>query len=178
MWWEEKCFVSKCKVSQENAKALKYIFFSSIWLYCIIYHHYVPVGQWSQTQFLEGHSSAEFSSNQLKITLALKFLVILKTLISWIRCVCLGLEQNCAELWLSMIRVWDQCYRGSIENQLYLSNFAYQVSVSWFKIFRHLYCKKRTLRKNIFFCSNKIGCRWPLDGAVKQPTVVCLYKTL
>ncbi len=33
--------------------------------------------QWSQTQFLEGHSSAEFSSNQLQLTPAWKFLVIL-----------------------------------------------------------------------------------------------------
>ncbi len=41
--------------------------------------------QWPQTQFLEGHSSAEFSSNQLQITPAWKFLVILKTLIIWIR---------------------------------------------------------------------------------------------
>ncbi len=54
---------------------------------------------WSQTQFLEGHSSAQFSSNQLQITPAWKFLVILKTLISWVRCVWLGLKLNCAELW-------------------------------------------------------------------------------
>ncbi len=33
--------------------------------------------QWSQTQFLEGYSSAEFSSNQLQITPVWKFLVIL-----------------------------------------------------------------------------------------------------
>ncbi len=30
--------------------------------------------QWSQTQYLEGHSSAEFSSKQLQITPAWKFL--------------------------------------------------------------------------------------------------------
>ncbi len=53
--------------------------------------------QWSQTQFLEGHSSAEFSSNQLQIIPTWKFLVILKTFISWIICVWLGLELNCAE---------------------------------------------------------------------------------
>ncbi len=63
---------------------------------------------WSQTQFLEGHSSAEFSSDQLQITPAWKFLVILKTLISWIRCVWLGLELNSAELWPSRNWVWDQ----------------------------------------------------------------------
>ncbi len=38
------------------------------------------------------------SSNQLQTTPAWKFLVILKTLISWIRCVWLGLELKCAEL--------------------------------------------------------------------------------
>ncbi len=54
--------------------------------------------QWSQTQFLEGHSSAQYSSNQLQLTPAWKFLVILKTLVCWIRCVWLGLELNCAEL--------------------------------------------------------------------------------
>ncbi len=35
----------------------------------------VSLKQWSQTQFLEGHSSAEFSSNQPQITPAWKFLV-------------------------------------------------------------------------------------------------------
>jgi len=44
-----------------------------------------------------------------------KFLVILKTLISsmdliWIRCVWLGLEQKCAELWPSRNWVWDPVY--------------------------------------------------------------------
>ncbi|KAK2905343.1 hypothetical protein Q8A67_007142 [Cirrhinus molitorella] len=45
-----------------------------------------PLAQRSQTQFLEGRSSAEFSSNQLQLTPAWKFLVNLKSLISWIRC--------------------------------------------------------------------------------------------
>ncbi len=52
----------------------------------------IALEQWSQTQFLEGHSSAEFSSNQLQITPAWKFLMILKTLIIWIRCVWLGIQ--------------------------------------------------------------------------------------
>ncbi len=67
---------------------------------------------WSQTQFLEGHSSAEFSSNQLQITPAWKILVILKTLINWIRCVWLGLELNCAELWPSRNWEWDRCLKA------------------------------------------------------------------
>ncbi len=37
--------------------------------------------------FIQGHSSAEFSSNQHQITQTWKFLVILKTLISWNGCV-------------------------------------------------------------------------------------------
>ncbi len=76
--------------------------------YKILLLTFKALNQWSQTQFLEGHSSAEFSSNQPQITPAWKFLVILKTLISWIRCVWLGLEQNCAELWPSSNWVWDQ----------------------------------------------------------------------
>ncbi len=50
------------------------------------YTFLVPI-HWSQTQFLEGRSPAQFSSNKLQITPAWKFLVILKSLISWIRCV-------------------------------------------------------------------------------------------
>ncbi len=53
---------------------------------------------YKETEFLERHSSAEFSSNQLQTTPAWKFLVMLNTLISWIRCVWLGLELKCAEL--------------------------------------------------------------------------------
>ncbi len=73
---------------------------------------------WPQTQFLEGHSSAAFSSNQLQITPAWKFLVILKTLIIWIRCVWLGLEQNCAELWPSRNWVWVQCFKWITQHNL------------------------------------------------------------
>ncbi len=43
-------------------------------------------------------------------TAAWKFLVMLKTLISWIRCVLFGLEQNCAELLPSRNCVWDQWF--------------------------------------------------------------------
>ncbi len=68
-----------------------------------------PLRQWSQTQFLEGHSSAE-----LQLTPAWKFLVILQTLISWIRCVWLGLELNYAELWPSRNWVWDQCFKAVV----------------------------------------------------------------
>ncbi len=50
---------------------------------------------------------------QLQLTPAWKLLVILKSLVSWIRCVWLGLKQNCAELWPSRNWVWDQCSRVS-----------------------------------------------------------------
>ncbi len=56
----------------------------------------------------KGYQSVEFSSTQLQITPAWKFRIILKTLISWIGCVWLGLELNCAELWPSRNWVWDQ----------------------------------------------------------------------
>ncbi len=42
------------------------------------------INQRCQTQFLEGRISAQFSSSQLQLTPAWKFLVILKTLIRWI----------------------------------------------------------------------------------------------
>ncbi len=84
---------------------------------------------WSQTQFLEGHSSAQFSSNQLQITTDWSFLVILKTLISWIRCVWLGLELNCAELWPSRNWVWDQWRNVYNFFANAACNFCHQVSV-------------------------------------------------
>ncbi len=62
----------------------------------------------SQSQFLEGHISAQFSSNQLQITPAWTLLLILKTLSSWIRCVLLGLDLNCAAMWPSRNWDWDQ----------------------------------------------------------------------
>ncbi len=79
----------------------------------------IHVKHWSQTQFLEGHSSAQFSSNQLQLTPVWKFLVILKSLSGWIRCVWIGLELNCAELWPSRNWVWDQWCKGTIRRALW-----------------------------------------------------------
>ncbi len=51
---------------------LNKLLFYGVTQYCnalllkVTFHN--TVGEWSQTQFLEGHSSAEFSSNQLQIT--------------------------------------------------------------------------------------------------------------
>ncbi len=85
---------------------------------------------WSQTQFLEGHSSAEFSSNQLHLTPAWKFLVIQKSLIIWIRCVWFGLELNSTELWLSRNGVWDQWFR-LIHSSLSLLFLVYVLSINF-----------------------------------------------
>ncbi len=75
-----------------------------------------------------GPQLAELSSNQLQITPAWKFLVILKTLISWIRCVWLGLELNCAELWPSRNWVWDQCLKGIVHPKMKNSVINYSPS--------------------------------------------------
>ncbi len=64
---------------------------------------------WSQTQFLEGHSSAQFSPNpnQTHLIQLIKVFRITRNfqtgvIWSW-------LELNCAELWPSRNWVWDQC---------------------------------------------------------------------
>lgn len=55
-----------------------------------------PLGQWSQTQFLEGHSSAQFSSNNLQITPGL---VVSSSHLDYFDQLCLiWVEQICAEL--------------------------------------------------------------------------------
>ncbi len=63
---------------------------------------------WSQTQFLEGHSSAQFSSNPNQTHL-IQLLMITRNfqagvIWSW-------LKLNCAELRPSRNWVWDQCQR-------------------------------------------------------------------
>ncbi len=46
----------------------------------------VGLGQGCQTQFLEGHSPAEFSSNPAPTQIPCSFQISLNDLISWIRC--------------------------------------------------------------------------------------------
>ncbi len=98
-------FSSPISVQSEQQPSFDELFNLSIWCTastCISLHWLKKkreisrntIDQWCQTQFLEGLSSAQFSSNQLQLTPAWKFLVILKTLISWIRCVWLWLELN------------------------------------------------------------------------------------
>ncbi len=77
------------------------------------------VNHWSQTQFLEGHSSAQFSSNpnQTHLIQIIKVFRITRNfqagvIWSW-------LELNSAELWPSRNWVWDQwCKR------LYVARFS------------------------------------------------------
>ncbi len=65
---------------------------------------------WSQTQFLEGHSSAQFRSNPNQTHLIQLISVFrirnFQTGVSWS-----WLELNSAELWPSRNWVWDQCSR-------------------------------------------------------------------
>ncbi len=72
---------------------------------------YFRVGHWSQTQFLEGHSSAQFCSNpnQTHLIQLIKVIRITRNFqagVSW------GwLELNSAELWPSRNWVWDHWSR-------------------------------------------------------------------
>ncbi len=58
--------------------------------------------QGSSNRSLEAQSAAEFSSNPDQTHLPVIFLMILKTLISMLRCVWLGLELNSA----GMVQIW------------------------------------------------------------------------
>ncbi len=88
-----------------------------------------PLGVMVRTRGGLTISSAECSSNQLQVTPAYKFLVILQNLISWIRYVWLGLELNCAEVWPSRKWDWDQCSMASwsifIFKSIYLLHLYY-----------------------------------------------------
>ncbi len=73
-----------------------------------------PLTHWSQTQFLEGHSSAQFSSNpnQTHLIQLIEVFRITRNFqagVSWI-----WLELNCAELWPSRNWVWDHCSNASL----------------------------------------------------------------
>ncbi len=63
----------------------------------------------SSTLCLGTHCPAKFISNLLRNTWPVTFQVILKTVISWLRCVWLGLELNSAGQWVPRSRVEDIC---------------------------------------------------------------------
>ncbi len=69
-----------------------------------------PLWHWSQTQFLEGHSSAQFSSNpnQTHLIQLIKLFRITRNLQAGV--IWSWLDQNCTELWPSMNWVWDHCF--------------------------------------------------------------------
>ncbi len=87
----------------------------------------VPLDHWSQTQFLEGHTSAQFSSNPNQTHLIQLITVFRITRnfqagVSWS-----WLELNCAELWPSRNCVWDHCPRQYLySGRMFLSAHFYQ----------------------------------------------------
>ncbi len=84
-------------------------------LFCILMmnNSLEPLRHWSQTQFMEGHSSAQFSSNpnQTHLIQLIKVFRITRNfqaavIWSW-------LKLNSAELWPSRNWVWDLCSKGT-----------------------------------------------------------------
>ncbi len=71
----------------------------------------ITLWQWSSNLAREIHFPAEFSSNSDHTHLPVIFLMILflKTLISMLMCVWLGLELNSAGKWISRARFDDPC---------------------------------------------------------------------
>ncbi len=77
----------------------------------------ISIKHWSRTQFLEGHSSAQFSSNpnQTHLIQLIKVFRITRNfqagvIWSW-------LELNSAELWPSRNWVWDLCHKACQRKQ-------------------------------------------------------------
>ncbi len=75
-------------------------------LYSLIFFSHFAFSQECPILLMEGQCPAEFSSS----TLGWKFLMSLKTLISWFRCVSLGLELNFAGQWPSRNRLGHPCH--------------------------------------------------------------------
>ncbi len=70
----------------------------------------IYIAHCSQTQFLEGHSSAEFSSNPNQTHLIQVIKVFRITRNFQVSVIWSWLELNCAELWPSRNWVWDHRY--------------------------------------------------------------------
>ncbi len=69
---------------------------------------------WSQTQFLEGHSSAQFSSNPNQTHL-IQIIKVFRITRNFQACVVWSwLKISSAELWPSRKCVWDQCFSGTL----------------------------------------------------------------
>ncbi len=71
------------------------------------------IRHWSQTQFVEGHSSAQFSSNPNQTHL-IQIIKVFRITRNFQAGVCWSwLELISAELWSSRNWVWDQWYKGN-----------------------------------------------------------------
>ncbi len=73
-----------------------------------------PAKHWSQTQFLEGHSSTQFSSNPNQMHLIQIIMVFRITRNFQASVCCSWLELISAKLWPSGNWVWDHCCKGSM----------------------------------------------------------------
>ncbi len=117
----------------------------------------LSIDHWSQTQFLEGHSSAQFSSNpnQTHLIQLIKVFRITRNfqagvIWSW-------LDQNCAELWPSRNWVWDHCYR-------YIHHVCKE-NISWFSVH---FCEALLLK-------TEAACASCLFSLFDKSTTFCWY---
>ncbi len=123
----------------------------------------VPLHHWSQTQFLEGHSSAQLSSNPIQTHLIqlVKLFRITRNFqagVSWS-----WLELNCAELWPSRNWVWDQCftcikpYIGIVREREWESKKAWFSDVIFFSLFFYIYQVTKYSIKLWYFLHMYVG---------------------
>ncbi len=90
------------------------------------------LNHWSQTQFLEGHSSAQFSSNpnQTHLIQLIKLLMITRNVQAGV--IWSWLKLNCAELRPSRNWVWDQWFKLTVSFENSQSNLIQWVcDISW-----------------------------------------------
>ncbi len=75
---------------------------------CLRHSYKRTLGHWSQTQFLEGHSSNPNQTHLIQLIRVFRITRNVQSVVIWS-----WLELNCAELWPSRNWVWDQCLRGT-----------------------------------------------------------------
>ncbi len=135
-----------------NESFLKYL--TIIWLH-----------QGSSNLSLEGQSAAEFNASPDQTHLPVIFLMILKTLISMLRCVWLGLELNSA----GMVQIWGSL-DYTVRHCYVLSRKDPSCEFVAYKSFIFVYLKilKVYIRKIIYSSGNfiKIICN---KGLTNQP---------
>ncbi len=128
-----KCKKGKRAIRQNNDNYIKDILLQIKVLHDAIEH-------WSQTQFLEGHSSAQFCSNpnQTHLIQIIKVFSIPRNfqagvIWSW-------LKLNSAELWLSGSWVWDHCHRRTFLSKWFIKNLYHLKTLS---VSQKFICGKR-----------------------------------